>query len=113
MTVSLLADEHVKRVYVLELRANGYAVTWVDGGYEPGTPDSDHLERSATDDLVIVSNDADFARLHEEYEHAGVVLYSDQTVPVAAFVRGIKRIERFVPPDELRGNLIWLDEWIG
>lgn len=56
MTISLLADEHVRRLYVVELRANGYTVAWADGDYDPGTPDSVHLERAEADDLCIVTN---------------------------------------------------------
>lgn len=111
MTFPVLADEHVKRVFVKELRANGFDVAWVDHDYEAGTADVEHLARSEDTGRVIVSNDADFARLHETYDHAGILLYDDQNVSVTEFVRGVKRIERFVPPAELRGRLVWLDEW--
>lgn len=112
MTISFLADEHVNRVVVGELRANGYGVEWVGDDYDPGTPDSVHLERSGTADLVILSNDSDFARLHDQYEHGGVILYDDQNIPVTTFVAAIIRIDRFVPREELYGNLVWLDEWV-
>lgn len=111
MTLSFLADEHVKRVFVTELRANGYDVAWVDDAYEPGTPDRDHLRLSRDDGRVVLSNDADFTRLHGEYDHAGIILYDDQNVPVTDWMQGVKRIERFVPPNELAGNVIWLDDW--
>lgn len=111
MTFSFLADEHVKRVFITELRANGYDVEWVDTDYEQGTPDSDHLQRSRDSGLVILSNDADFARLHDDHDHAGIVLYDDQNVSVAEFIRGIKRIERFVPQSELENDIVWLDDW--
>ena len=32
--------------------------------------------------------------------------------PVTEFVRAFKRVERFVPTDELDGNVVWLDSWI-
>lgn len=112
MTRSFLADEHVKRVYVAELRANGYSVDWVDGAYEPGTTDREHLQRSQDESRVILSNDSDFVRLHDQYDHAGLVLYDDQNASVTDFVAGIARLERFVPDEELRGNVVWLDEWI-
>lgn len=111
MTFSFLADEHVKRVFITELRANGYDVAWVDGGYERGTPDVEHLESSEESGRVILSNDADFARLHDDYDHAGVVLYNDQNVSVRAFVRAIKQVERLFPETELRGQIVWLDDW--
>lgn len=112
MTLAFLADEHVKRVLVTELRANGYDVVWVDGGFDPGTSDQEHLRRSRNDGRVILSNDADFARLHEDYDHAGVVLYDDQNMSISEWMTGIKRIDRFVPEDELAGSLVWIDDWI-
>lgn len=112
MTISFLADEHVKRVFITELRANGYDVAWVDGDYEQGTSNSEHLERSRESDRVILSNDSDFARLHEDADHAGIVLYNDQNMSVTEFIQGIKRVERFVTEDELRRNIVWLDDWI-
>jgi uncharacterized protein with PIN domain len=111
MTLSFLADEHVKRVFVTELRANGYDVVWIED-YEAGTSDRAHLERSQDSGRVILTNDADFPRLHEEYEHGGIVLYNDQNMSVTEFMKGIKLIERFVPSKELQGDIVWLDDWI-
>jgi predicted nuclease of predicted toxin-antitoxin system len=113
MTLSFLADEHVQRVFVTELRANGYDVAWVDEDYGQGTADPEHLEQSQGSGRVILSNDSDFARLHEEFDHAGCILYADQNVSVTEFIRGIKQVERFVPEEELRGNVVWLDNWLG
>jgi len=111
MTRSFLADEHVKRVFVTELRANGYTVEWVSDSYDPGKTDADHLQYATRNDLTIITNDTDFLRLHTQYDHAGLVIYDDQNLPVHAFIRAIKRIERFVPGAELDGNVVWLDEW--
>lgn len=112
MTLSVRADEHVRRVYVTSLRSTGYEVEWVDAAYEPGIPDTQHLERSENSGCVILSNDVDFARLHHDYDHAGIILYSDQLLPISAFVRGIRRIERFIPDETLRQNVVWLDAWV-
>ena len=111
MTLSFLADEHVKRVFVPELRANGYDVVWIED-YEASTSDRAHLKRSQDSGRVILTNDTDFPRLHEEYEHGGIVLYNDQNMSVTEFMKGIKLIERFVPPEELQGGIVWLDDWI-
>ena len=32
--------------------------------------------------------------------------------PVTEFVRAFKQVERFVPTDELAGNVVWLDSWV-
>jgi len=31
---------------------------------------------------------------------------------VSTFIRGIRRIERFVLPEQFRGEIVWLDDWI-
>jgi uncharacterized protein with PIN domain len=112
MTWTVIADEHVKRVFVTELRAHGFDVEWIDTEYEAGTSDRAHLERSAETGAIILSNDSDFIRQHDEYEHAGIVLYADQNVSVTDFIRAFKRIERHVRASELAGNVVWLDGWV-
>lgn len=112
MTLSFLADEHVPRVFVIELRSNGYDVATVERDYEPGTSDIDHLDRSRQTGRIILSNDSDFARLDDDHGHAGILLYADQTMSVPAFVRGVKRVERFIPEEAFRDEIVWLDDWI-
>lgn len=112
MAFSFLSDEHVKRIYLTELRSNGYDVASVGSEYDEGVPDTEHLATSRRTGRIVLSNDSDFADLHTEYDHAGIVLYNDQDMPVRDFIRGIKTIERYVPEAELQGELVWLDEWI-
>lgn len=111
MTFSFLADEHVPRVFIVELRSNGYDVASVGRDYEQGISDVEHLERSRQTGRIILSNDSDFTRVGDEYEHAGILLFDDQTMSVSAFVQGVRRVERFVPEDEFRGEIVWLDDW--
>lgn len=61
---------------------------------------------------MILSNDTDFLRHHDDFDHAGILIYDDQTPPVTSFVGAIRRIERFVPEESLAGNVVWLDEWM-
>lgn len=112
MSLSFLADEHVKRVFVTELRANGYDVAWIDSGYAMGTTDAEHLRRSAASGRVIVTNDADFLRQHHDYDHGGILIYDDQNLSVTEFVRAIRRIDRHLTEPDLAGDVVWLDGWI-
>ena len=59
-----------------------------------------------------MTNDTDFLSISDQYEHAGVIMFTDQTMDVATFVRGMKRIERFVPANSRAGVIIWLNEWV-
>jgi hypothetical protein len=68
MRLALRADEHVRRRYVLALRETGYDVEWVDGAYEAGTLDTQHLSHSAAAGRTLFSNDADVARLHAAFD---------------------------------------------
>lgn len=111
MTWSVLADEHVKRVFVSERRANGYPVVWVSDGYDPGKSDTHHLKYATRNEHTILTNDTDFLRLHDRYDHAGLICYDDQNLSVNEFIRAIKRIERFVPKSEIAGAVVWLDQW--
>ena len=112
MSFAVIADEHVPRVVVKELRANGFEVAWIDEGYELGKEDHDHVEESARTGAAIVTNDTDFLSIADQYDHAGVIMVTDQRMDVATFVRGMKRIARFVPAGSRSGVIIWLDEWV-
>lgn len=111
MTLAFICDEHVKRVFIGELRANGYDVEWVSGDINAGRSDTDLLNYAVENDLVLLTNDSDFLRMHEEYAHPGLVMYDDQNLSVSEFIGGVNRIARFVPDAELAGTVIWLDEW--
>jgi len=112
VTRSFLADEHVRRPYVTELRANGYDVAWVDDAYEQGTTDRSHLRHSEESGRTVLTNDADFLRHHAAFDHGGIILYDDQTRSVGEFLRGVRRVERLVPTEELAGEVVWLDGWV-
>lgn len=93
MTLSFLADEHVRALSVTELRANGYDVAWVDDASEPGTSDRDHLRHSEDSGRTVLTSDADFGRQHAAFDHGGIVLYDDQPRSVGEFLRGVRRVE--------------------
>lgn len=112
MTLSFLIDEHVKRVYVTELRSHGFDVVVVNEAYEQGTADIEHVVRSQRTGRTILTNDSDFVNLHRAQDHAGIILYNDQDMPVRTFIRGINRIERYLSGKEIRNQLVWLDEWV-
>ena len=58
----ILADENIPRGVVAALLAVGHEVTWaVDIGRR--APDTEHLSTALRDNLAILSEDADFARL--------------------------------------------------
>lgn len=110
--LSFLADEHVKRSYVTALRANGFEVIAVSEGNAVGQEDEDHLARSNTQGLVVLTNDDDFVRLGRENSHAGIVYYSSQSHEPGEFVTGVRRIEHYFEPKEMHNHIEWLENWL-
>ena len=93
MTRSFLADEHVKRVFVTELRANGYDIAWVDADYESGTSDRAHLKQSGESNRAILSWKR-VERLAHEYRPAELRERIDALIEEDDALR-----ERFGVPD--------------
>lgn len=106
----LVADEHVPSPVVNALRSNGYDVCHAQEEYGQGEEDAALLEACADDGRVLLTNDNDFARLNDEVEHAGIVVYNDQELQPRSVVRGVVLIDDAY--DELDDRLEWLEGWI-
>lgn len=80
--VRLLLDEHVGRVLEQLLRERGHDVTQAKDEFGENTEDATLLEWCATNEVVLVTNNAkDFEPLAGERAHAGILLYYDQSLP--------------------------------
>jgi len=110
--LAFLADEHVNRAYVSALRSTGYCVLSVDDGYEPGKADSELLATSRSEALVIITSDDDFVELAEDVDHAGIIKYQQYGHTAKEFVRAIRRIDRYISPEEFRNHVEWLENWL-
>lgn len=88
--LSFLADVHVPRAVVHALTGSGLKVSTGPDA----TRDRALLKRAAESSDVLLTNDRDFADLHESVDHGGIVI--DMTTPgsAAAFLREIRRIDR-------------------
>jgi len=79
------------------------------------TRDEALLRYCGENDCVLLTHDRDFAgRLGTSVDHAGVVVYTDANYvrdePEHA-VRTLERVFTHYPPEELRNELVWLDQW--
>lgn len=83
MTVPrILLDEHVGRVFERMLRERGYEVDQAKDRFGEHTSDAELVCWCGEADTVLLTNNAkDFHTLHDEYDHAGILLYYDQTLP--------------------------------
>lgn len=109
--LTFLADEHVDRAYVRALQSNGYDVHTVGTDYQGGIADETHLSTCLEENRVIISNDRDFIRLGQTNEHAGIIMYTEQDLPVSEFVRAVRRIDTHLTADELVDQILWLEQW--
>jgi predicted nuclease of predicted toxin-antitoxin system len=114
--VTIVTDEHVPSVFVTTLRSNGHDVHRATDVFGEETDDERLLRYCGENGCLLVTHDKkDFADgLAESVEHAGVVLYTDANYlrddPDGA-VRTFERVLAQYPPDELRNELVWLDQW--
>lgn len=112
---SILLDEHVGRVFERVLRERGYDVEQAKDRFGEDTADAELVEWCNETAVVLVTNDAkDFVPLHEDMDHAGILLYEEQHRP-GTDPEGLARTvdEVFVQfgPRELENELVHLDEW--
>jgi predicted nuclease of predicted toxin-antitoxin system len=104
-------DENVPRAFVTALASNGFDVIHATEERGEDTVDESLLQWTASDNRVLVTNDRDFAELHTEHDHAGIAVYSNQSLTPGEFVTAIRRIDRQLSPESVRNELIWLDSW--
>ena len=73
--MNILADENVEKAIVELLRAEGHDVLYVTESFA-STADTEVLNRSTTEERVLLSNDLDFGELvfHRKIAAAGIVL---------------------------------------
>lgn len=110
--LSVLADVHVPRAFVTALRADGFDVTTAQSVVPPGTDDVALLGWANDHSAVRLTNGRDFARLHDDTEHTGIIVYTSQSLDAATFRRGVRRIDRQCSTRTMANTLCWLDEWV-
>ncbi|WP_254837768.1 DUF5615 family PIN-like protein [Natronomonas marina] len=114
--MSVLTDEHVPSVFITTLRSNGHGVVKAREAFGEATDDEQLLRFCGENGLPFITHDRkDFAgSLADTVDHAGIVIYTDANYlrddPESA-VRTLERIFAHYPLDELRNELVWLDQW--
>lgn len=112
---TILLDEHVGRIFEAILRERGYTVEQAKDRLGEETVDEKLLEWCLDRDAVLVSNNAkDFEALHRNTDHAGIVLYRDQTLPdrdPEGLARALEEVFEQYGIDGLENEIVDLDEW--
>ena len=79
--------------------------TTVDAGLL-GAPDTTHVAFAVAEGRVIVTNDADFLRLHDQgVAHPGIVYYHQQNRSVGEIIRALELIWEILEPDEIANRV--------
>lgn len=80
--VRILLDEHVGRVFERVLSERGYVVEQAKDTFGEYTRDDELLTWCGNNGVILLTNNArDFEALHHEIDHAGVLLYYEQSRP--------------------------------
>ena len=102
-------DEHIPRAVAEGLQRRGIAViTTLEAG-RIGANDREQLEFTYQNDMVLVTQNADFLRLHQEgVPHAGIVYCRQQVLPIGEMLRGLILIHAVLKPDDMKHQLEFL-----
>ncbi|ACV11319.1 hypothetical protein Huta_1143 [Halorhabdus utahensis DSM 12940] len=111
----LLLDEHVSRICEHVLRDRGFDVSQAKDRFGEYTTDEELLQWCDRNDVVLVSNNArDFELLHRKTDHAGLLIYYDQSLPdddPEGFARTVEEVFEQYGAEELRDEYVEIDTW--
>lgn len=111
----ILLDEHVGRIIERLLRERGYDPVQAKDQFGEHTKDAELLQWCADDAAVLLTNNAkDFESLHQDYEHAGILLYRNQELPDSdpeGLARTVDEVFNQYGSEGIERKLVDLDEW--
>lgn len=99
--IKFYLDEHVPKAVAEGLRRRGVDVITVQELGLQAAEDVKHLERAARDGRLIITQDADFLRLHAAgHPHQGIV-YAPQQTSVSQMLRSLMLLHDVVPTQDM------------
>jgi hypothetical protein len=106
--IRLYMDEHVPMAVTAALRRRGIDVIRAqDAGLHPAD-DQVHLEFATRVGRVMVTQDADFLRLHAAGVHHAGIAYAPQQTPVAYLTRMLTLLLDVLKPEEMIDHVEFL-----
>lgn len=106
--IQFYLDEHVPRAVTEGLRRRGVDVLTAQEAGMLHAKDEQHLAFALSEGRVIVTQDADFLRLHAAGRpHAGIVSVPQQTA-VSTIVRGLMLIYDILGPEDMASHVEFL-----
>ncbi len=111
----ILLDEHVGRVFERVLSERGYEVEQAKDVFGELTEDAELLEWCGEHGVALMTNNArDFEELHRETDHAGLLLYYEQTRPdndPEGLARVVDEVFTQYGASGIENEVVDLDEW--
>ncbi len=105
MTIKFYMDEHIHPAVVKGLRRRGVDVLTAQEAGMLDAPDIEHLQLAASQGRVLVTQDADFLRLHaKSTPHSGIV-YAHQRTPVSQIIQGLTLIYQVLSPADMENHI--------
>jgi hypothetical protein len=101
-------DEHVPRAVTDGLRRRGVDVLTARVAGMVEAEDERHLAFALHEGRVIVTQDADFLRLHAAGHPHGGIVYAPQQTPIGTIVRGLMLIHDVLAPEDMASHVEFL-----
>jgi hypothetical protein len=109
LAVSFHLDEHIPTALADALRSRGIDVTTTAVAGLAGTGDREHLEFAAKAGRVIVTQDADFLRLHAAgIAHSGIAFWRQQTRTIGEVLHRLVLLHAVMSADDMKNTVEYL-----
>lgn len=105
-TIRYHLDEHIDFAVAQGLRRRGIDITTTADAGLLGANDTDLIAFAVSDGRVIVSNDHDLLRLHDQgVEHPGIAYGHQQSRTIGETIRALELIWEILDPEEMRNRV--------
>jgi predicted nuclease of predicted toxin-antitoxin system len=102
-------DENVDKQVAVGLRTRGVDVQTPSAAGNLGREDQEHLVYARDEGRVIITQDADFLRLHAQGQHhAGIVYYKPQTRTIKQILRRLLLIYEVLQSEDMQDHIEYL-----
>jgi uncharacterized protein with PIN domain len=106
--IKFYTDENVPNAVARGLRLRGIDVLTTNEADLLGASDEEHLALALRDGRVILTQDADFLRLHAGgVDHAGIA-YARQQLSIGDLIRGLILIYQVLDADDMKNHIEFL-----
>jgi predicted nuclease of predicted toxin-antitoxin system len=105
-TIRFHLDEHIPLAIAEGLRRRGVDVTTAADAQLLGAEDSKHIAYGLAENRVILTNDDDFLRHHQQGgAHAGIVYCQQQRRSIGEIIRALELIWEVLEPTDMQNQV--------